>query len=603
MHILFSLLITLISFNSVAFANFSDVPEKSATHQAILYLKNADILRGDPGGTFRPTDKINRAEFTAIVIRSLHNANIETNCTNKPAFKDVAQNSWYYQDVCEAFNAELIQGYDDGTFKPEQTITLAEAAKIVAISYDLNPQEVERSKPWYKAGLQYLSEYSALPTFLPKQDQPITREQMAEILFRMEVEVDKPSLDIGDFDIPNDDSSEYNANTNGKDASATTQYCDDLLEYEDEWTEEDENDWYDNCEDDSVDMEYCDDLLEYEDEWTEEDENDWYDNCEDDYYDENEALDYDEDSDEWFTMTEDECLEDEVYDAVEQMCYIELDCDTDEECDALIAEYEGEFEEILDNEQQDYEEYDYDSESTTEIATYSINGSNIAKTSSKSPKVDSWMLDEQNHKEIWNFYANLVPNELRTHVTSFVVSTDGKDGELAAVAAEDDITQWTLYIDIADAYTDKGNTIDTDSFAYSLIHEQMHLISLKDGEYSSVATRCTTYEIDEGCLRSESILYRFYKSFWLKHASTLVKSNSEDAMYEYYQKHTNEFVSDYASSSPVEDIAETFAEFVLRDRPTGNTLAEQKIQFFYKEPTLVDLRTLLRNRLKSVVSK
>ena len=81
----------------------------------------------------------------------------------------------------------------------------------------------------------------------------------------------------------------------------------------------------------------------------------------------------------------------------------------------------------------------------------------------------------------------------------------------------------------------------------------------------------------------------------------LTGNNSEDLLYKYYEEHPEEFVSDYASSSPVEDIAETFAEFVLRNKPTGNTIAEQKILFFYKEPALVELRNLLRNRLKSTV--
>jgi hypothetical protein len=55
-------------------------------------------------------------------------------------------------------------------------------------------------------------------------------------------------------------------------------------------------------------------------------------------------------------------------------------------------------------------------------------------------------------------------------------------------------------------------------------------------------------------------------------------------------------VSDYSVTHPAEDIAESFAFFVLSPQPAGESIAEQKIRFFYEYPELIDLRAeILQN--------
>jgi len=52
------------------------------------------------------------------------------------------------------------------------------------------------------------------------------------------------------------------------------------------------------------------------------------------------------------------------------------------------------------------------------------------------------------------------------------------------------------------------------------------------------------------------------------------------ALDQFYVDHEDEFVSDYAATNPGEDIAESFATFVLKPAPSGDTLADQKVAFF-----------------------
>jgi hypothetical protein len=63
-----------------------------------------------------------------------------------------------------------------------------------------------------------------------------------------------------------------------------------------------------------------------------------------------------------------------------------------------------------------------------------------------------------------------------------------------------------------------------------------------------------------------------------------------NALYQFYQAHSAEFVDDYAATHPTEDIAESFTYFVFSPKPAGASIKEQKIKFFYEYPELVQLR-------------
>jgi hypothetical protein len=59
----------------------------------------------------------------------------------------------------------------------------------------------------------------------------------------------------------------------------------------------------------------------------------------------------------------------------------------------------------------------------------------------------------------------------------------------------------------------------------------------------------------------------------------------------------DQFVTDYAATNPAEDLAETFTIFVTEDRPTGDTIADQKVQLLWADADLVELRAQIRSAL------
>lgn len=105
---------------------FQDVPEDAWYAQAVNTLASLGILNGVKDGQFAPNRSITRAEFAAIAMRL---ANPVPEGSNP--FSDVQEGDWFYDQVVGARSYGWINGYKDGTFRPNSTITRAEAATLV----------------------------------------------------------------------------------------------------------------------------------------------------------------------------------------------------------------------------------------------------------------------------------------------------------------------------------------------------------------------------------------------------------------------------------------------------------------------------------------
>jgi hypothetical protein len=107
--------------------------------------------------------------------------------------------------------------------------------------------------------------------------------------------------------------------------------------------------------------------------------------------------------------------------------------------------------------------------------------------------------------------------------------------------------------------------------------------------------------LDEGTLRKDAFLNRFYESFWQKaypDRGTETRSDAEGSA--LYAQAPNSFVSEYAATGPLEDFAESFSSFVIGAKKEGDSIAARKILFFYGYPELVALRNEMRKGLASL---
>ncbi|MEO3703914.1 DUF1565 domain-containing protein [Trichormus azollae] len=111
---------------------FQDVPTAYWAKAYIEALASQNIIAGFPDGTFKPNDPVTRAEFATIITKALTPASRRTAIQ----FKDINSNFWAYGAIKSAYQSQFVAGYPDGTFKPQQQIPRVQA--LVALANGLN---------------------------------------------------------------------------------------------------------------------------------------------------------------------------------------------------------------------------------------------------------------------------------------------------------------------------------------------------------------------------------------------------------------------------------------------------------------------------------
>ncbi|MBD3360359.1 hypothetical protein GF366_00995, partial [Candidatus Peregrinibacteria bacterium] len=181
----------LLNFTQTSHAEFKDVFHLHKNYDAIIYLQENDMIQGYPDNTFKPENKINRAEFLKIIMEG---TDIPLDIQQNAPFSDINQNSWYAPYVKKAYKEGWISGYPDKTFKPEQTINKVEALKILGelqnwdIHYSITtaPYNDTPVSEWYTKYVAYAKNHNYLEeagsTFSPEN--PMTRAKICEIIYR-----------------------------------------------------------------------------------------------------------------------------------------------------------------------------------------------------------------------------------------------------------------------------------------------------------------------------------------------------------------------------------------------------------------------------------
>jgi methionine-rich copper-binding protein CopC len=116
---------------------FSDVAEDHQNAEAIYYLQKNGTVQGYDDGKFIPRDLVNRAEAIKMIVGDKADGSEYGNC-----FEDV-HGEWFAKPICYAKEQGWINGYDDGFFRPAQTVTKAELLKILLKVNGVDTSETE----------------------------------------------------------------------------------------------------------------------------------------------------------------------------------------------------------------------------------------------------------------------------------------------------------------------------------------------------------------------------------------------------------------------------------------------------------------------------
>jgi hypothetical protein len=145
------------------------------------------LMGGYADGTFRPDVKVARQEFTAFVNRSFGYMD-----QGVIQFTDVLKTDWSFVDISKAKTAGYISGYADGTFQPKKEISRQEAAVIISNILGLETSstadlyvDAKNSPPWSKSAIGAVKDHGIMEgypdgTFRPKQS--ITRAEAVVLL-------------------------------------------------------------------------------------------------------------------------------------------------------------------------------------------------------------------------------------------------------------------------------------------------------------------------------------------------------------------------------------------------------------------------------------
>lgn len=166
-------LCVVVALAGNAFAkSYPDLPTNHWAYKQIQALTDEDVLVGYPDGCFKPDETATRAEFAAMVIKALHQDKSPLKKTFE--FKDVPYKYWAFNVIQRAINFDLIKNTPDNNFRPEDTITKCEAMDIMVSALNLDRLGLFRAK-------KAIGEFK-------NPNAPITRAEMAYGLYNMQIQ-------------------------------------------------------------------------------------------------------------------------------------------------------------------------------------------------------------------------------------------------------------------------------------------------------------------------------------------------------------------------------------------------------------------------------
>ena len=178
------------STNEENTTGFPDVLSSHANYTAINFLQSRGIINGYDNGNFGPDDPVTRVQALKILLLG---SDIDPNDSLVSDFPDVATSHWGQRFIAEAKQRDIVTGNADGTFRPDTTLNLAEALKMLLKTNDISPEnpagppfmDVDVSD-WFAPFASYAKEKGLVDAGLYLYpDKQTTRGELAELMYRL----------------------------------------------------------------------------------------------------------------------------------------------------------------------------------------------------------------------------------------------------------------------------------------------------------------------------------------------------------------------------------------------------------------------------------
>lgn len=211
------------------------------------------------------------------------------------------------------------------------------------------------------------------------------------------------------------------------------------------------------------------------------------------------------------------------------------------------------------------------------------------------------MIDEQDemdvnpiHQLVFDRIMRILPNEETSRIKEYEIATDGTYESMAYTLGKDN-KDFLISMDLRDTLDENGELLE--DAKWTIVHESGHIISLNDTQFAKGFFDRSNYTVEEGTFSKSSYMHAFYNRFWKDMMDEFHECEENDTLDQFYENHKDCFITDYAASNPLEDFAESYAEFVINDKHTKDTMLDQKIAFFYEYNEFVERRNTIRKQL------
>ncbi|MDN4492475.1 5'-nucleotidase C-terminal domain-containing protein [Ureibacillus aquaedulcis] len=119
---------------------FKDVSTSNTHYESILKLSELGIINGYKDGTYKPNADVTRGQVAQLLAKTLK---LDTENPKDPGFKDVTKANSYYGAIAALKEAKIIDGYQDKTFKTNEKISRAHLAKMISTALKIYPKNSE----------------------------------------------------------------------------------------------------------------------------------------------------------------------------------------------------------------------------------------------------------------------------------------------------------------------------------------------------------------------------------------------------------------------------------------------------------------------------
>lgn len=183
----------VLCLSSVAAAGngtkFSDITDDKIYSSAVKTLNLMGVINGYEDGTFKPDQNVTRAEFTAMLMRTLKLGSAGSKSAAELPFTDIDDNdssiNWAIPNINTAYGMGVINGYEDGTFRPTANVAYEEAVKMIVCTLGYGADVDVSVTPWYSNYITIATQIGATKTAskIGSAETPASRACIAQLLY------------------------------------------------------------------------------------------------------------------------------------------------------------------------------------------------------------------------------------------------------------------------------------------------------------------------------------------------------------------------------------------------------------------------------------